>query len=102
MDPLPRQMPLRLPASLHDQLKTAASAEGLSLNQYCLYLLARHGGESPAARRRRGEDLLKFLAEAQILQKELEKEKIPRPKASEMPEETPLQRFKNLYGQNKS
>lgn len=32
---------LRLPRSLHKQLKEAASAEGVSLNQYMLYKLAQ-------------------------------------------------------------
>jgi hypothetical protein len=102
MDPLPRQMPLRLPASLHEELKAAASGEGLSLNQYCLYILARHGIHHPSAQRRRGEDLLKFLAEANILQKEFGKGRSPAPKPAKDLGETPVQRFKKLYGKNKS
>jgi hypothetical protein len=98
MEALPRQMPLRLPAALHEDLKTAAAAEGLSLNQYCLFLLARHGGDSAAARRQRGEELLKFLAEAQVLQRELEKQKLSGPQREKEPEQTPKQRYKKLHG----
>ena len=32
---------IRLPRSLHKELKEAAAAEGVSLNQYMLYKLAR-------------------------------------------------------------
>ncbi len=39
------QMPLRIPRSLHKSLKEQAQHEGVSLNQYCLFLLALHGGE---------------------------------------------------------
>ncbi len=38
-------MPLRIPRSLHQQLKEQADREGVSLNQYCLFLLALHAGE---------------------------------------------------------
>lgn len=38
-------MPLRLPRSLHRRLKEQAGREGVSLNQYCLFLLALHAGE---------------------------------------------------------
>ena len=39
------QMPLRIPRSLHRRLKEQAQREGVSLNQYCLFLLALHAGE---------------------------------------------------------
>ena len=39
------QMPLRIPRSLHRSLKEQADREGVSLNQYCLFLLALHAGE---------------------------------------------------------
>ena len=39
------QMPLRIPRSLHKRLKELADREGVSLNQYCLFLLALHAGE---------------------------------------------------------
>lgn len=39
------QMPLRIPKSLHRRLKEQADREGVSLNQYCLFLLALHAGE---------------------------------------------------------
>ncbi len=35
-------MPLRIPRSLHKILKEQAAREGVSLNQYCLFLLALH------------------------------------------------------------
>lgn len=38
-------MPLRIPRSLHKRLKKLAHQEGVSLNQYCLFLLALHAGE---------------------------------------------------------
>ena len=39
------QMPLRIPRSLHKCLKEQAEREGVSLNQYCLFLLALHAGD---------------------------------------------------------
>lgn len=39
------QMPLRIPRTLHKRLKEQAEREGVSLNQYCLFLLALHAGE---------------------------------------------------------
>lgn len=38
-------MPLRIPRSLHKRLKEFARREGVSLNQYCLFLLALHASE---------------------------------------------------------
>lgn len=35
------QFKLRLPRSLHRQLAQASKKEGVSMNQYCVYLLAR-------------------------------------------------------------
>ena len=66
-------MILRLPGSLHEQLKRAARAEGVSLNQYCLYSLASHTPTTQELETQRAEELLKFIQEAQILQKEMEK-----------------------------
>lgn len=37
-----KQLTLRLPASLHEALLGAAAAEGMPVNTYCLYILARH------------------------------------------------------------
>lgn len=91
-----QQMPLRIPSSLHVLLKEAARAEGMSLNQYCLYLLARHVPESQTWMTRKAEDLLTFLTEAQTFQKELKKGKTASP--SSEPLETPPQRLKELYG----
>jgi len=39
------QMPLRVPRSLHKRLKNLAQREGVSLNQFCLFLLTLHAGE---------------------------------------------------------
>jgi predicted RNase H-like HicB family nuclease len=36
----PYNFKLRLPKTLYKQLATGASAEGVSMNQYCLYLLS--------------------------------------------------------------
>lgn len=36
------QFKLRLPKSLHRSLSLHAKQEGISMNQYCLYLLARN------------------------------------------------------------
>lgn len=40
LDDYSGQFKLRLPKSLHRTLSEQASAEGISMNQYCLYLLA--------------------------------------------------------------
>lgn len=69
------QMPLRLPRSLHFQLKAGALHEGVSLNQYCLYLLAAHARPVKAALTQKAEDALRFIAQAQGFQRELEKGK---------------------------
>lgn len=94
------KMPLRVPVSLHLSLKESARREGVSLNQYCLYLLARHSGADPDLNREKGEALLRFLEEARILQRELRGHK----KTSEevKPQETALQRWKRIYGKNRS
>ena len=36
------QFRIRMPASLHRQLASAARSEGVSMNQYCIYLLTRN------------------------------------------------------------
>jgi hypothetical protein len=36
------QFKLRIPKSLHRSLAERSKAEGISMNQYCLYLLARN------------------------------------------------------------
>ncbi len=36
------QFKLRLPKSLHRQLAESSKREGISMNQYCLYLLAKN------------------------------------------------------------
>ena len=42
LDDYSGQFKLRLPKSLHRQLAVNAKKEGISMNQYCLYLLARN------------------------------------------------------------
>jgi hypothetical protein len=93
------QMPLRIPASLHRSLKIAAKREGVSLNQYCLYLLARHVKSDQDWDREKGEALLTFLEEAQVMQAELAKGK----KQGYAPEaeETPFSLFKKLQKEKK-
>jgi HicB family len=44
------RLSLRLPESLHQQLASQARHEGVSLNQYLVYLLARFSGPAHAAR----------------------------------------------------
>lgn len=40
-----QQLTLRVPKSLHEALKKLAGEEGVPLNQFCLYLLAKGLGE---------------------------------------------------------
>ncbi len=89
-------MPLRLPQSLHDALKRCARLEGVSLNQYCLYLLARYSGNDRLMDEKKAEELLTFLEEAQHLQKELRPE--AKKQLAEAPKETPISRWKKLHG----
>ena len=41
------QFKLRIPKSLHKALAERSKAEGISMNQYCLYLLARNDALYP-------------------------------------------------------
>ena len=97
------QMPLRLPVTLHRALKRAAEQEGVSLNQYCLFLLASRVPDTMLKtdeRRQRGEELLRFLTEAHALQQAM---RGPSRQGQEVkPKETPSQRWKHLYGKNRS
>lgn len=40
------QFKLRLPKSLHKELAERSKKEGISMNQYCLYLLSKNSGYS--------------------------------------------------------
>lgn len=100
MNTLPAQMPLRLPGTLHQALKEAASKEGVSLNQYCLYLLARHSGSEEVLNQKKGEELLRFLEEARALQKAMKPDGSPI--VHELPKETPKSRWRSLYANNRS
>lgn len=42
------QFKLRIPKSLHRSLSLHAKEEGISMNQYCLYLLTKNDSEQPA------------------------------------------------------
>lgn len=42
------QFKLRIPKSLHRTLADESRREGISMNQYCLYLLSRNCGKSPS------------------------------------------------------
>lgn len=98
MKPTSAQMPLRLPVSLHHLLKEMADKEGVSLNQYCLYLLAKYSGGEHNLQREKAESLLKFLEEAQVFQREM---KSPvRGFQEERVQETPFERWKRLYEKN--
>lgn len=44
------QFKLRIPKSLHRQLAENSRREGISMNQYCLYLLARNDALARAGR----------------------------------------------------
>jgi hypothetical protein len=67
-----KQMPLRLPVDLYQDLKQEAKSQGLSLNQYCLYLFARHVPQRKDHLSQQGENLLKFVQEAQTLQNSMQ------------------------------
>jgi len=42
LDDYSGQFKLRIPKSLHRQLSEQSKREGISMNQYCLYLLSRN------------------------------------------------------------
>lgn len=46
LDDYSGQFRLRLPKSLHKELVERSKQEGISMNQYCLYLLSRNLGDS--------------------------------------------------------
>lgn len=87
-----------MPSALHVDLKAAAKQEGMSLNQYCLYLLSRHTPKSQAAQSQRAEELLKFVVQAQKFQKELNPISMRYRKA--VPEISLKRRLKKLSGKN--
>lgn len=45
------QFKLRIPKSLHRTLATASKREGISMNQYCLYLLSKNSSEAVIVKR---------------------------------------------------
>ena len=60
-DDTPDNFKLRLPRALHRQLSTNAKSEGVSMNQYCLYLLASGVGENRSAYRKNKTRIVKIL-----------------------------------------
>mgnify|MGYP001003493923 CR=1 FL=1 len=44
------QFKLRLPKSLHKQLAEKSKHEGISMNQYCLYLLSKNSSTTVGSR----------------------------------------------------
>jgi predicted HicB family RNase H-like nuclease len=44
------QFKLRLPKTLHKELAERSKKEGISMNQYCLYLLSRNNENPPMTR----------------------------------------------------
>ena len=94
----PHQFLLRLPREFHEELKRVAQAEGLSLNQYCLYLLARHSASSETQKTKKAESLFQFLEEAHAIQNEFRKNKKITKTRPEPPLETPVSRYHQLYG----
>lgn len=91
-----RQMPLRVPGELHDDLKIEAKRRGMSLNQYCLYLLSRYTPKAKSELTERGEELLQFIAQAQFLQKNLGQSSGKR----QNPIFSLKRRLKNIYEKN--
>lgn len=49
-DPSPAQFKLRMPKSLYRDLAEHSKAEGVSMNQYCLYLLTKNDSKINIAR----------------------------------------------------
>ena len=90
------QMPLRSPISPHEALQAGCESEGVSLNQYCLYILSRYAANDQAISQKRGEELLQFLAQAQALQKELVGEKqVSKPQPFSL-----KKRWRKIHGKN--
>lgn len=75
-----RQMPLRVPEELHKDIQWEARRRGMSLNQYCLYLLSRHTPKAKEELTQRGEELLKFIEQAEVLQKSIGPTRSPKQK----------------------
>jgi predicted RNase H-like HicB family nuclease len=48
LDDYSGQFKLRIPKSLHHDLSEHAKAEGISMNQYCLYLLTKNDAKAHA------------------------------------------------------
>lgn len=73
----PTQMPLRIPSQLHKELKIAAKKEGLSLNQYALFILTRFGIDPKNLheyeKSARLWEVLRFWDESQLITKALKK-----------------------------
>lgn len=91
------QMPLRVPGSLHEDLKQNAVSFGMSLNQFCLYILARHTQQPPKIQSKKAEELIQFINHAHRLQNEFSKSRKQQTVAESNPNETPLQRWKSLH-----
>ena len=89
-------MPLRVPGPLHDDLKSAAKTMHLSLNQYCLYILARYGTMTSELLTERAEKVLRFFEESNRFQKEVDRAH-EKPRIRE-PAKTVIGRYKELYG----
>lgn len=102
MSSLYTQMPLRLPFSLHRDLKIGAESEGVSLNQYCLYLLARSFKKPEEIKTKKLQETLNFLEQARLFQKQLKKNRTTPLNKKEVVYETPKQRLKKLYAKNRS
>ena len=91
-----RQMPLRVPEELHRDIQLEAKRRGMSLNQYCLYLLSRHTPKAKEEMTRRGEELLQFISQAHYLQNSI----TPSPPKKQDPIFSLKRRLKKLHEKN--
>jgi len=94
------QMPLRIPSTLHTILKEMANLEGVSLNQYCLFLLANSVAHHDDWMKKKAENLLRFLEEGHLLQEQFSNQQ--KKKVTEAIFESPSIRFKKLYGKSRT
>ncbi len=95
-----QQMPLRIPSMLHQEIADAAHSEGLSINQFCLFVLTKALAYSHNWMSEKGESLLHFLNQAKQLQSEFNKNKNWETGKTPIPE-TPFMRLKKIYGKNR-
>lgn len=94
-----QQMPLRVPPELHEAIKKTAQAQGMSLNQYCLYVLARSVPLTQSLYSQKAENLLSFVDDAHKLNLEMAKHRKHTP-TEVAPQETPKSRLKKIHARH--